>query len=512
MKRLLLFLVPGLLTIWLFVFTLAEPTPSRASARNPKIDPRVLEDTALNRGGHFLVILQAQTDARALAAAAPARAARGRIVFDALRQTAHTTQSPVRAQLDALGVRYRAYWIVNLLAVEGDRTVVEALAARADVAAIESNRPFRVALESPQSAAPTALASVEWNISKVNAPAVWAKGFTGQNRVYANADTGVQWNHPALILHYRGWNDTIADHNYNWWDAIHSDLSGNGTNPCGYSVTAPCDDHGHGTHTMGIGVGDDGAGNQIGMAPGARWIACRNMEDGWGQPSTYIECMQFFLAPTDLNGNNADPSKRPDAVGNSYGCPSFEDCSPHSLQIAMENLRAAGVFMSVSAGNDGPNCSTVADAPAVEDSAITVGASDSNDSIVYFSSRGPVMVDGSNRRKPDLVAPGVGVRSSVPPNTYGSNTGTSMAAPHSAGAVALLWSAFPQLARDVDLTEYVLEQSAVHLTSAQGCGGDTPTQVPNNVYGYGRLDVLAAYNYAASLFAPYKFYFPLILR
>jgi len=474
---------------------LAGPEPLLASAG--KVDMRVLEDTAEGRIGHFIVVLQAQADTREAAMHTLNREARGHVVFDALRQTASTSQPAVRAELEKYGARYRAYWIVNLIAVEGNREVVEALAARADVKAIESNRAFRVPLEKPEEVAPARAAGAEWNIVKVNAPAVWDKGYTGQGRVYANADTGVQWDHPALKSHYRGWNGTTADHNYNWWDAIHTDLSGNGSNPCGFSTSAPCDDHGHGTHTLGTGVGDDGAGNQIGVAPGAKWIACRNMESGVGRPSTYIECMQFFMAPTDLAGQNPDPNRRPDAVGNSYGCPPDELCSPNSLQAAMNNLRAAGVFMSVSAGNAGPDCSTVNDPPALQDAAISVGATTSEDHIVGFSSRGPVTVDGSNRRKPDLVAPGFNVRSSYPPNSYAFLSGTSMASPHVAGAVVLLWSAFPQLRRDVDTTQHILEQTALHLTTTQGCGGDTASQVPNNVYGYGRLDVLAAYNYAA---------------
>ena len=337
--------------------------------------------------------------------------------------------------------------------------------------------------------------------------------------VYANADTGVQWDHPALQPHYRGWNGMSPDHNYNWWDAIHSDISGNGTNPCGFSIAGPCDDsilspfYGHGTHTLGTGIGDDGAGNQIGIAPGAQWIACRNMEEGYGRPSTYIECMEFFLAPWDLNSQNPDPNKRPHAVGNSYGCPTSEQCSADSLGAAMDNLRAAGVFMAVSAGNSGSGCATVSDPPAIYDSAISVGATDQNDVIAGFSSRGPVTIDGSNRRKPDMVAPGASVRSSVPTNGYGYATGTSMASPHVAGAVVLLWSAFPALVRDADLTESVLMMTAVPLVTSQACGSDVAYQYPNNVYGAGRLDVLAAYNYYARIGPPpYFFYLPVILK
>ncbi|MEP7200188.1 MAG: S8 family serine peptidase, partial [Chloroflexota bacterium] len=470
---------------------------SQGAAAQSKIDPRVLADTADGRSGHFLVVLTEQARAQDVARTTRDRETRGRLVVEALRAPA-ASQSPVRAQLDALGAKQRAYWIVNLLAVEGNRAVVEAMAARPDVQAIEADRAFRVPLESADALGPEAVTAVEWNLNWVNAPAVWAMGDTGQNSVYANADTGVQWNHPALKPHYRGWNGASADHNYNWWDAIHTDIDGNG-NPCGFNLITPCDDNGHGTHTLGTGVGDDGAGNQVGMAPGAKWISCRNMDAGVGRPSTYIECLQFFMAPTDLNGNNPDPNKRPDAVGNSYVCPPSELCSANSLQIAVDNMRAAGIFMSVSAGNSGSSCSTVSDPPALYDSAITVGATGfQSDSIAAFSSRGPVTVDSSNRLKPDLVAPGVSVRSSYPTNSYATLSGTSMASPHVAGAVALLWSAFPNLRGNIDHTEFILEQTAHPLTTTQGCGGDSATQVPNNVYGYGRIDVLAAYNYAAS--------------
>lgn len=475
-----------------------------------RVDPRVLADTAGGATARFIVVLRAQTNTRALVASVPDRAARGRIVFDALRHVANASQPAVRAQLDALGARYRAFTVVNALAVEGNRAVVDALAARADVLAIESDRAFRVELARAEHA-PRVSQGIEWNISKINAPSVWSLGYIGQNIVYANADTGVQWNHPALMSKYRGWNGA-ANHNYNWWDAIHLDLNGNGTNPCGYNFTAPCDDYGHGTHVMGIGVGDDGAGNQIGVAPGARWIACRNMEEGWGSPSTYLECFDFFLAPWDLNRQNPDPDKRPDVVGNSYGCPPSEGCSVNSLLAAMNNLRAAGIFMAVSAGNAGPSCATVNDPPAIYDSAISVGATDSSDAIVSFSSRGPVTIDGSNRRKPDLVAPGVGIRSSVPTNSYGYSAGTSMAAPHVAGAAALLWSAFPSLRRNVDLTEAVLAITATRLPITQLCGDDAG-QYPNNVQGYGRIDVRAAYDYYARVGPPpYVYYFPIVIK
>jgi subtilisin family serine protease len=488
------FALCALAAIWLGFSSIAAPAD--------KVDPRVWEDTANGRTAPFLVLLSTQTNTFAIARDKPDRKSRHRAVVDALRQHAGRSQDALRAQLNAQATRHRPYWIVNMLAVDGSRALVESLAAREDVRAIESDRAFRVPLEQPQkiAAAPviasgSLITSVEANLVKIRAPDVWARGFTGQGIVYANADTGVQWDHPALKPHYRGWDGTNVNHNYNWWDAIHADIDGDGVNSCGFNNTVPCDDDGHGTHTTGIGVGSDGA-NNIGVAPGAKWIACRNMDEGTGRPSTYIECMQFFLAPTDLAGDNPDPDKAPDCVGNSYGCPLGdlgEKCEAQSLHAALQSLRDAGIFMAVSAGNSGPGCGSIKDPPALDAASITVGATDLNDTIASFSSRGPVIVDGSNRPKPELVAPGVSVRSSYRGNVFRNLSGTSMSSPHVAGAVALLWSAYPSLRGQVDNTLAVLEQSAVPLTSAQLCGGDTNNAVPNNVFGYGRIDVFQAF-------------------
>ena len=256
----------AILSAIVFVLFCTTQSTTFAAARAP-IDPRVIADTANGATANFLIILRSQVNTRARVANIVDRNARGVAAFDALRATANTTQPALIAQLDARGVRYRAYWIVNVIAAEGDRAVVDAIANRADVLAIESNRAFHVELPKPEAILETrSPRAVEWNVTKINAPALWANGFTGQNIIYANADTGIQWDHPALVPHYAGWNGVSANHNYAWWDAIHSDISGNGTNPCGFKTLAPCDDHGHGTHTTGTGVGDDGAGNQIGRA------------------------------------------------------------------------------------------------------------------------------------------------------------------------------------------------------------------------------------------------------
>jgi subtilisin family serine protease len=292
---------------------------------------------------------------------------------------------------------------------------------------------------------------------------------------------------------YRGWNGASADHNYQWHDAIHS-----GGGSCGPNTNQPCDDFGHGTHTMGTMVGDDGGSNQVGMAPGAKWIGCRNMDVGVGTPTTYTECFQWFIAPTDLNDQNPNPALAPHVINNSWGCPASEGCvDPNALKTVVENTRAAGIVVVASAGNSGSSCSTVNTAIAIYDASFSVGATGSTDVIAGFSSRGPVTVDGSNRLKPDVSAPGVNVRSSVPGTGYGFSSGTSMAGPHVAGLVGLLISAVPDLAGEVDLLEAIIADTALGITTAENCGG-TGGQIPNNVYGYGRIDALAAYLEATS--------------
>ena len=262
--------------------------------------------------------------------------------------------------------------------------------------------------------APASPSAIEWNITKVNAPTVWAAGFTGQGAVVAGQDTGYQWDHPALKGKYRGWDGSTASHDYNWHDSIHS-----GGGSCGANSLFPCDDHGHGTHTMGTMVGDDGLGNQVGMAPGAKWIGCRNMDQGNGTPVTYSECYQFFIAPTTVAGTNPDPSKAPDVINNSWGCPVSEGCTdPNVMLTIVNNVRAAGIVTVHSAGNSGSACSTISEPSAIYDSSTTVGATTSTDAIASYSSRGAVTVDGSNRLKPDISAPGSSIRSSVPGGGY----------------------------------------------------------------------------------------------
>jgi serine protease AprX len=458
-----------------------------------KIAPWVVEQTANGRRAEFIVVLSDQADVSG-AAMLRTKTDKGRFVRDTLWNKAQATQGPVLQWLKERGIEHRSFYIVNALWVKGDRAVAEALAARTDVARVEGNPRIQNfpqglrAIESPSQ--PNAVERVEPGINYTHAPQVWALGHTGEGIVVAGADTGFRWTHNAIKPHYRGWDGVTADHDYNWHDSIH-DSSGN---PCGNDSPFPCDDSGHGTHTIGIAIGDDGAGNQIGMAPGAQCIGCRNMDAGVGTPARYVECMEFFLAPYPVGGDpsQGDPTKAPDLTTNSWVCPQDEGCSPNTLRSAVQHQRAAGIEMVAGAGNNGSDCSTLYYPPAIYDASYTVGALNTGtDTIASFSSRGPVTIDGSNRLKPDITAPGTNNRSSynTSDTAYAILSGTSMATPHIAGSVALLWSARPEFRPDLDATEATLNNAAVHINSTE-CGGG----IPNNVYGWGRVDVFAAVN------------------
>jgi uncharacterized repeat protein (TIGR01451 family) len=458
-----------------------------------KID-RAIYDLVSEGEAEFIVYLTEQADLSG-ASLTRKKAAKGEFVYQRLTETAERTQMPVVSELISLGAEYRPYWIANMIWVRGDLNTLIKMAQRVDVDHVYANPKVYTEdpIHQPLRISPRAASSIEWNIAKVRAPEVWAEGYRGQGITIGGQDTGYDWEHLALKDQYRGWDGATADHNYNWHDAIH-DSSGN---PCGNDSPEPCDDHasGHGTHTMGIMVGDDPSHtNQIGMAPAAKWIGCRNMDRGVGSPVTYAECYQWFLAPTDLNGLNPDPAKAPDVINNSWSCPQSEGCvDPQVLLSVVEAVRAAGILTVHSAGNKGASCSTVDTPAAIYDASFSVGNTTSSDQIAPSSSRGPVTVDGSGRIKPDISAPGTGIRSSIPGGSYATLSGTSMAGPHVAGLAALLFSAQPDLIGQVDHVERLITSTAVPVSSPDTtCGGLPGTVYPNNFSGWGRIDALAA--------------------
>jgi serine protease AprX len=477
-----------------------------------KIDTRLLERVFDGKKAEFLIILKEQADV-SYANQLRRKEDKGRYVYETLRKLAENTQGPVKKALDDAGAPWRSFWIVNGFWSIGPLSLIEQIAQMPEVERIEDNPILHLTIE-PRDATQVAddrtLTPVSWGLTKINADDVWLLGHTGLGVVVGGQDTGYEWQHPALKEKYRGWDGSVADHNYNWHDAIHS-LIGGGSNSCGINLRHPCDDNGHGTHTMGTMAGSSSESNVIGVAPGAKWIGCRNMEEGDGTPATYIECFEWFIAPTDTLNGSPNPAMAPDVINNSWACPVSEGCNSGNfitMDTAVQHVRASGILVVVSAGNDGNlGCSSINTPAAIYSSSFTVGATTNvaDDAIASYSSRGPVTVYGS-LTKPNIAAPGSGIYSCYATDNSGANnyatlSGTSMAGPHVAGVAALIMTARSDLKGQVGTLELIMKNSAVprYPNSMQLCGGNTTTSYPNNVYGYGRVDALAAVNAAIAL-------------
>ncbi|NTU82615.1 MAG: S8 family serine peptidase, partial [Chloroflexales bacterium] len=338
----------------------------------------------------------------------------------------------------------------------------------------------------PAQASPAACAAeadlVCWNIARIGAGRTWADfGVRGEGITVANIDSGVRFDHPALIAQYRGSGPDGVHHDYNWYDAY-------GNQP------APVDSGNHGTHTMGTMVarGLSAAQPAVGVAPGSRWIAVRACSARECSELNLILAAQWMLAPTNLAGENPRPDLRPHVINNSWTA--GQNATWYSGYVSA--WRAAGIYPVFAAGNAGSltSCGTI-QSPGDYAQVTAVGATDNADRLASFSSIGPTL-DG--RLKPDLVAPGQSIYSTLADQRlYGTNSGTSMATPHIAGAVALLWSANPALIGNYAATYATLTDTAMAVTGDSrymdaAHAACKPTTAPNSIYGYGRLDVYAA--------------------
>ncbi|MGW0811158.1 S8 family serine peptidase [Nonomuraea sp. NPDC002799] len=449
----------------------ADPAPSAAPAQKLKIAQDLLATFVKADTADFWVRLSGKADISS-ASKIKGRTPRGQEVVERLQATADSSQEPLRKLLKAEGLKSTAFWATNAVYVkDASEAVARKIAGMKGIEEIRAPKTYAIPEPVRTEALSTAVQGVAWGVSNINADDVWAQtGRRGEDIVVANVDSGVQFDHPALVKSYRGNNgDGTFTHDHNWID------------PLGDCPTAePCDEHGHGTHTMGTMAGDDGAGNQIGVAPGVKWIAGIGCPAGSCPEEALIKSSQWMLAPTDLSGQNPDVSKRPHIVNNSWGSDPSNDPMFEDIQLAWAASGIMGIWAN---GNNGAGCQT-SGAPGSRTINYSVGAYDANNKIASFSSRGSGQ-DGEV--KPDISAPGVRVVSSLPGSTYAAWDGTSMAAPHVAGAVALLWSARPEYARDIDSTRILLDLSAID-TDDTTCGG---TAANNNVYGEGRLDALA---------------------
>jgi bacillopeptidase F (M6 metalloprotease family)/subtilisin family serine protease len=487
-------LLVGLLTLLLTVPAYAAPATKQApimaaaieNGTAAQVDAALTLDLAGGGEQTFLVRLKAQADvdgaaqaAQSMAAAAgktprSQRTAKAQAVLNSLQDVADKEQAGLIHLLAGLKEKgsvssFQRFFIVNAIAVTGDANALAALAKRSEVASITPSRTYQLlggpgtgsTQNTPSNAGDGGnIQSIEWNIQRIGAPATWALGYDGTGVVVASLDTGVDGGHPALARKWRGADGSNAA--FSWFDAVNNQNS------------FPYDDHDHGTHTVGTVLGSDESGtNQIGVAPGARWIAAKILNAaGSGTDVDILEAGQWILAP------GGDVNMAPDIVTNSWGGgPGLDEWFRPTVQA----WRAAGILPVFAAGNDGPGAGTVS-APGNYPESTTVGATDANDNLASFSGQGP---SPYGEIKPEISAPGVGIRSAVSGGGYeGGWNGTSMATPHVAGVAALLLQANASLTPD-DL-ETIMTETATPRTSGSW------TTVPNNGYGYGIVNAFDA--------------------
>jgi serine protease AprX len=459
-----------------------------------KIEPTVLNAAQKGEKPDFFILFREQADVSA-AQHLHSKDEKGEYVFQTLKQVAQKSQTDIQFFLQSQHIDYQSFWIVNMVYTRGDLGLITTLARDPAVSQIVHNPHSRLDVipQNPADALLMPVTQYSWGLTQIHADSVWAMGIQGAGAVVGGADTGHDWVHPGLKKSYRGWNNAVADHNYNWHDAIRPDTSRQ--NSCGYNLLFPCDDNGHGTHTIGTaaGVGNDTL--KIGVAPQARWIAARNMNQGDGTLQSYIECFEWFIAPTNLNNQLPDTRKAPHVINNSWYCAQSEGCNASNwglMEQAIQNCRLAGIVPVVSVGNSGPNCTSMPGPPAFFKGSFSVGATRQDDTIARFSSRGPDTLTVNRAMKPDISAPGVSIISSFPNDRYGLASGTSMSGPHVAGVVALMISANPRLAGQVDTIEKIIRQTARPMQSEQNCGNVSGNLIPNNTYGFGRIDAFQA--------------------
>jgi subtilisin family serine protease len=438
-------------------------TASPALARTPaRIDPalaQILSRQSPDQPVSIIVVLGDQVNLQSIGGRT--RADRLRNVIQALRKKSDGTQVGLRTLLRARRRQGKVQsltplWVYNAVAVTALPSVVDEVAQLPEVSRIVLDETIQAPLASAPSSQLTTHAP-EPNQSVINAPGLWALGFQGQGVVVANMDTGVDVTHPDLAAQWRGGSNS-------WYD------------PYGQHPTTPTDVNGHGTWTMGVMVGRDAGGTSIGVAPQASWIAVKIFNDSGVATTSAIHLGFQWLLDPDGDPQTADA---PQVVNNSWTFGSF-GCDL-SFEPDLQSLVAAGITPVFAAGNFGPGASTSA-SPANNPDAFSVGAINNSSLIYSLSSRGPTNCGGASRTFPDVVAPGVSVRTSDLFGGYFSVSGTSLAAPHASGALALLLSAYPGLT--VDQQRAALTTTAFDLGAA---GAD-------NTFGAGRIDVLAAYN------------------
>ncbi len=425
-----------------------------------------------------MVMMSEEVDLEALdnelIASKATRQVRHERVVRALQEKALRTQAEVRRHLEDAKARgevtaIRPFWATNAIAVTATVDFIRTLAQRSDVGVIYEDlvipldETYKVGEGS--GIEPPILSQAEAGLTSMNADSLWRLGYTGNGVLVCNLDTGVHGAHVALSERWRG-NEPGVSPQEAWYDPYDNS-------------TFPVDDDGHGTGTMGCITGVDHAtGDTIGAAIGATWIAANVFESNITRSSAFTGAFEWAIDP---DGDPSTIEDVPDVVSNSWGAPQ-SNCNTGYWSVIDAN-RMAGIMVVFSAGNEGPGPQTIG-SPASRITSPTnvfaIGATNSNNTIASFSSRGPSECDGQTI-KPEVVAHGVNVRTSSRSGGYSSfNSGTSFSAPYVAGGLALLREVAPHATHD-EIMEAMMS-TAVDL----GPVGE------DNTYGHGIPDLAAA--------------------
>jgi subtilisin family serine protease len=445
---------------------------SRADRASVVIDSKVSEQMKARGNATYLVMLDEQADLSAAYFIAD-RNERGRYVYNTLLDLARSSQAELLAELERRSdvSKVIPHFIVNGLHVTSGPATLDMLLANRSVASISGESGAYI--PEPEVMEDAARAP-EWGIDMVRAPEVWALDILGEGVVLATIDTGVQYDHPAVQAMYRG--TATGNHDFNFYDP---------SNACSGAV---CDNNGHGTHVTGSMLGDDGGANQIGVAPGATWIAAKGCESNNCSDASLLGSAEWLLAPCAFGeapgSASCDPAQRPHVINNSWGGGGGNSW----YQASVDAWRAADIIPVFSAGNSGPGSGTVG-SPSDYCNVMSIGGTNSSDGMYSSSSRGPGAFAACSD-KPDLSAPGQSVRSAIPTNNYATFSGTSMASPHVSGCVALMLSVAPDL--DYDTIYQILIDSTVDL-------GDPGYDYD---YGHGRMDCYEAVQLALAFAGP----------
>jgi len=408
---------------------------------------------------------------------------RRRAVVRALRLTSEKRQRSLRRLLKQWHRRYRELWIINGLALNLTPAEIEILAAMPEVESIRYDTPLRLIAEPVQPLA--TVVPNGWNLTSIGVDQV--PGLSGRGKVVAVLDTGVDLAHPEFSAgSWRGnpgdWHNPFAGAN----GACATDPTLTPCDTCDLNETQPCDIDGHGT-----GVASLLFGQSLGVAPGAQWIAAKIFkDDGTTTNSIILGALQWALDP---DGDPATTDDVPDVVNGSWG---FEDLPGVCLQdfeAAIGQLKAAGIVVAFAAGNAGPAANTSI-SPANNANNFAVGSVGATETVSTFSSRGSSPCDAPGEVFPELVAPGESLTIAQPGGGYAVASGTSFSTPHVSGIMMLLLEGFPGTTPS--------QMATVLKTTAKDLGATGP----DNDYGYGLVDALAAYQYllppAPELVAP----------